>query len=138
MCSCSALSAVQLFAGLMLTGSFPPSAAAESVDVSSHRESSLIDPLLKAFTESTGIKTNVVFAQAGLNERLAAEGQNSAADALLTVDIARLTEAKEASLAPPVASRPLADNISQKLHDSDGHWFAILTVVPALPIVPSP
>ena len=125
--SCSALLAVQLFLGLMLTGSFVPSAAAaaESVNIYSYREPGLIDPLLKAFTERTGIKANVVFAQAGLNERLAAEGQNSAADVLLTVDIARLTEAKEAGLTQPVASKALADNIPQKLRDRDGHWFAL-------------
>ena len=40
----------------------------------------LIDPLLKAFTDKTGIKANVVYASAGLNERLAAEGANSPAD----------------------------------------------------------
>ena len=44
------------------------------VNIYSYREPGLIDPLLKAFTEKTGIKTNVVFASAGLNERLAAEG----------------------------------------------------------------
>src|SRR5581483_8866566 len=55
------------------------------VNIYSYREPQLIDPLLKAFTEKTGIKANVVYAAAGLNERLAAEGQNSPADLLFTV-----------------------------------------------------
>jgi iron(III) transport system substrate-binding protein len=118
---------VPLLVGLMLAGSVLRSAATadEAVNIYSYREPGLIDPLLKAFTDKTGIKTNVVFAQAGLNERLAAEGQNSPADVVLTVDIARLTEAKEAGLTQPVAANALTDNIPQKLRDSDGHWFAL-------------
>jgi hypothetical protein len=55
-----------------------PSATAQGeVNIYSYREPQLIDPLLKAFNEQTGIRTNVVYASAGLNERLAAEGQNS-------------------------------------------------------------
>jgi iron(III) transport system substrate-binding protein len=118
---------VALLLGLMLAGGVLPgaAAAAEAVNIYSYREPGLIEPLLNAFTEKTGIKTNVVFAQAGLNERLAAEGQNSPADVLLTVDIARLTEAKEAGLTQPVAANALTDNIPQKLRDSEGHWFAL-------------
>jgi iron(III) transport system substrate-binding protein len=112
--------------GLMLAGSLlSGAAAAEAVNIYSYREPGLIEPLLKAFSDKTGINTNVVFAQAGLNERLAAEGQNSPADVLLTVDIARLTEAKEAGLTQRVASKALTDNIPQNLRDGDGHWFAL-------------
>jgi iron(III) transport system substrate-binding protein len=112
--------------GLMLAGSpLSGAAAAEAVNIYSYREPGLIEPLLKAFTDKTGINTNVVFAQAGLNERLAAEGQNSPADVLLTVDIARLTEAKEAGLTQRVSSKALTDNIPQNLRDGDGHWFAL-------------
>ena len=72
------------------------------VNIYSYRQPQLIDPLLKAFTDKTGIKTNVIFAAAGLNERLAAEGQNSPADLLFTVDAGRLSEAKDAGLTQPV------------------------------------
>ena len=74
------------------------------VNIYSYRQPPLIDPLLKAFTDKTGIKTNVIFAAAGLNERLAAEGQNSPADLLFTVDAGRLSEAKDAGLTQPVES----------------------------------
>ena len=74
------------------------------VNIYSYREPQLIDPLLKAFTDKTGIKANVVYAAAGLNERLAAEGQNSPADLLFTVDAGRLSEAKDAGLTQPVDS----------------------------------
>jgi iron(III) transport system substrate-binding protein len=81
--------------------------------------------MLKAFSDKTGITANVVFAQAGLNERLAAEAQNSPADLLTTVDIARLTEAKEAGLTQPAAAKAMTDTIAPNLRDGDGHWFAL-------------
>ena len=40
--------------------------AAEEVNVYSLRQPFLIEPLLKAFAEQTGIKTNVVFAKEGV------------------------------------------------------------------------
>ena len=61
-----------------------PAAADGEVNIYSYRQPALIDPLLKAFSAKTGIKTNVIFANAGLNERIAAEGQNSPADLLFT------------------------------------------------------
>ncbi|NJR13690.1 MAG: hypothetical protein HC779_05130 [Phyllobacteriaceae bacterium] len=48
------------------------------------------DDHIKGFTDKTGIKTNVVFAAAGLNERLAAEGQNSPADVYIGQDAGAL------------------------------------------------
>jgi iron(III) transport system substrate-binding protein len=113
--------------GLLLAGSglSAPAAAGETVNIYSYREPGLIAPLLKAFTDKTGITTNVVFAQAGLNERLAAEAQNSPADVLLTVDIARLTEAKEAGLTQAAAAKTVTDNIPASLRDGEGHWLAL-------------
>ena len=45
----------------------PGARAQGEVNIYSYREPQLIDPLLKAFTEQTGIRTNVVYASAGLN-----------------------------------------------------------------------
>lgn len=95
------------------------------VNIYSYREPGLIDPLLKAFTEKTGIKTNVVFASAGLNERLAAEGQNSPADLLFTVDAGRLSEAKDAGLTQPVDSAALKAAIPGPYRDPADHWFGL-------------
>ena len=95
------------------------------VNIYSYREPQLIDPLLKAFTDKTGIKANVVYAGAGLNERLAAEGQNSPADLLLTVDAGRLSEAKDAGLTQPVDSGVLKGAIPAQFRDAADHWFAL-------------
>jgi iron(III) transport system substrate-binding protein len=95
------------------------------VNIYSYRQPQLIDPLLKAFTDKTGIKTNVVFASAGLNERLAAEGQNSPADLLFTVDAGRLSEAKDAGLTQPVNSATLTKAIPAEFRDPGNHWFGL-------------
>jgi len=99
-------------------------AAQDAVNIYSYRQPQLLDPLLKAFTDKTGIKTNVVFAAAGLNERMAAEGANSPADLLFTVDAGRLSEAKDAGLTQPVKSAVL-DKIPASFRDHDNHWFGL-------------
>lgn len=101
-----------------------PALAQGEVNIYSYREPGLMEPLLKAFTAKTGIKTNVVFANAGLNERLAAEGRNSPADVLLTVDISRLVEAKDAGITQPIPAAAIA-NVPAAYRDGDGHWTAL-------------
>jgi iron(III) transport system substrate-binding protein len=101
--------------------------AAEKVNIYSYRQPQLIDPLLKAFTAKTGIETNVVYASAGLSERIQAEGANSPADVLFTVDIGRLTEAKEKGITAPVnvaEAKELAA-IPASFRDPEGHWFGL-------------
>jgi iron(III) transport system substrate-binding protein len=95
------------------------------VNIYSYREPQLIDPLLKAFSEQTGIRTNVVYASAGLNERLAAEGQNSPADLLFTVDAGRLAEAKDAGLTQAVDLVSLQQLIPPQYRDPGNHWFGL-------------
>jgi iron(III) transport system substrate-binding protein len=94
------------------------------VNIYSYREPGLINPLLEAFTKKTGIKTNIVYAAAGLNERLAAEGKNSPADLLFTVDAGRLSEAKDAGLTQPV-SLPILNSIPAQYRDPNNHWFGL-------------
>jgi len=101
-----------------------PAAAQGEVNIYSYREPGLMEPLLKAFTAKTGVKTNVVFANAGLNERLAAEGRNSPADVLLTVDISRLVEAKDAGLTQPIPAASIS-HIPAAYRDAEGHWTAL-------------
>jgi len=99
--------------------------AAGEVNIYSYRQPYLINPLLEAFTRETGIKTNVIFAKKGLIERMKAEGQNSPADVLLTVDIGRLTGAVDAGISQAVSSPVLAENIPVSDRDSRNHWFGL-------------
>lgn len=102
-------------------------AGAQEVNIYSYRQPVLIEPLLKAFTDKTGIKANVVYAQEGLSDRIAAEGANSPADLLFTVDIGRLTEAKDKGITQAVNDPELNSNIPANLRDPDGHWFGLTT-----------
>jgi iron(III) transport system substrate-binding protein len=99
-------------------------AAAQEVNVYSSREPALLRPVLEAFTKETGVKVNVVFAQNGLEERVAAEGANSPADLLLTVDVSKLVQAQEMGLTEPMSSPVLTDKVPASLRDASGHWFA--------------
>ncbi len=77
------------------------------VNIYSYRQPYLINPLLKEFTDETGIKVNVIYAEKGLIERIQAEGRNSPADLLLTVDVGNLTQATDAGIAQPIQSAEL-------------------------------
>ena len=101
--------------------------ALAEVNIYSYRQPELIQPLLTAFTADTGIETNVVFLEQGLTERLVAEGARSPADIILTVDISRLTEAKDAGVTQAVQSEALEEAIPAFLRDEEGHWFGVTT-----------
>ncbi len=98
---------------------------AQEVNVYSHRQPELIQPLVDAFTAETGIKVNVAFVDKGMAERLQAEGDRSPADLVLTVDIARLTQIVEADVTQPVQSDVLEANIPETLRDANDHWFGL-------------
>jgi iron(III) transport system substrate-binding protein len=95
------------------------------VNIYSYRQPYLIEPLLKEFTQETGIKVNVIFAEKGLIERIQAEGRNSPADVLLTVDIGNLTQAAAAGIAQPVSSSALEAEIPAAYRAEDGQWFGL-------------
>ena len=103
----------------------PSSAAAETVNIYSYREPGLIDPILKAFTDQTGITTNVIYSRDGLVERIEAEGRNSPADVLLTNEFGLLIQAKAAGITQPLQSNVLEEAIDAKLRDPEHHWFAL-------------
>ena len=84
---------------------------AQEVNVYSSRQPELIDPLLAAFTEKTGIPVNSVYISEGMLERLKAEGDRSPADLVLTVDIARLADLVNNGVTQPVTSEVLQEQI---------------------------
>jgi iron(III) transport system substrate-binding protein len=100
-------------------------ALAQEINVYSHRQPELIQPLVDAFTAETGIAVNVAFVDKGMAERLQAEGDRSPADLVLTVDIARLMQIVEAGVTQPVQSDILEANIPAELRDPADHWFGV-------------
>lgn len=102
-------------------------ALADEVNIYSHRQPELIQPLLDAFTAETGIDVNIAFVDKGMTERLVAEGTRSPADLVLTVDIARLTEVVAAGVTQAVQSPILDANIPAQYRDPEGQWFGLTT-----------
>src|SRR6185503_20426132 len=110
-----------------LAGSLGNDAAAaeREVNVYSYRQPYLIDPLFKKFTEETGVKVNVIYAEKGLIERMAAEGRNSPADVLLTTDVGNLTQAKDAGIGQSPNLKELEEEIPAAYRDKDGIWWGL-------------
>ncbi len=80
--------------------------------------------LYSDFTEQTGITINRIEGNADeLIARMEAEGQNSPADILLTVDTSRLERAKNAGVLQSIDSDVLEARIPDSLQDADNHWF---------------
>jgi iron(III) transport system substrate-binding protein len=116
------------FAAVLVAGTALPALAADGeVNIYSYRQPDLIKPVLDAFTKETGIKTNVLFLDKGLVERIKAEGENSPADVILTIDISRLTEAKDGGVVQPLKDAKIDANIPANFRDPDGDWFGLTT-----------
>ena len=83
-------------------------AAAQEVNLYSSRHYDTDVAMYDAFAEQTGIEVNLIEASEDeLIERIKAEGANSPADVLITVDAGRLWRAEDAGLFQPVASAVL-------------------------------
>ena len=117
----SVRAAVCASALVVLAGCAPSSG---ELVVYSARVEALIKPILDRYTAETGTKVTFVTDDAGpLIERLNAEGANSPADILLTVDAGELWFAAERGLLQPVESPVLAANIPANLRDPGNRWF---------------
>ena len=103
----------------------PALAAAQEVNLYTTREPGLIKPLLDAFTKSTGVKVNSIFVKDGLAERVAAEGAQSPADVLMTVDFGNLLDLTDKGLTQPVQSAVLEKAVPANLRGARGEWFAL-------------
>lgn len=101
--------------------------AAEEVNLYSARQPYLIQPLLDAFTEASGIKVNMVYLKKGIVERLKAEGVNSPADLVLDSDIGNLHKFVEADLVQAVSTPTLTGNIPAAYRHPEGLWFGLTT-----------
>ena len=111
----------------LLAGLGPIANAADELNIYSYRQSFLTKPFIERFETETGSKINIVFMKKGMLERLKAEGANSPADLIMTVDIARLHALAEAGLLQPVKSSVLEANIPAPYRAEDGLWYGLTT-----------
>ena len=103
----------------------PLAAAAQGeLNLYSSRHYDTDERLYSDFTEATGITINRIEGKADeLIARMQAEGANSPADVLLTVDTSRLARAKAAGVLQSVESDVLETRIPAYLQDRDNQWF---------------
>ncbi|EBA17446.1 ferric iron ABC transporter, periplasmic ferric iron-binding protein [Roseobacter sp. SK209-2-6] len=110
-----------------LVGALATSAAAEGeLNLYSSRHYDTDERLYSDFEEATGITINRIEGKADeLIARMQAEGANSPADVLLTVDTSRLARAKNAGILQSIESDTLEARVPAYLQDSDNQWFGL-------------
>lgn len=100
--------------------------SAAEVVVYSARNEQLIKPLFDAYTKETGVAVKFITDKEGaLLQRLKAEGANTPADMLITVDAGNLWEAAREGLLKPVQSKTLSANVPANLRDPGNQWFGL-------------
>ena len=102
------------------------SAENEEIVIYSARKEHLIKPLFDLYTKKTGVKIKYITGKEGvLLERLKAEGNNTPADMLITVDAGNLWHAAQEGVLQPIQSEILNTAIPNNLRDPDGNWFGL-------------
>ncbi|KYZ86929.1 Fe(3+) ABC transporter substrate-binding protein [Alcanivorax sp. KX64203] len=98
----------------------------DEVVVYTSRNDELIKPVFDAYTAQTGVSIRYITDNAGaLAARLKAEGEQSPADLLVTVDAGNLWQATQENLLQPVESTVLEGNVPEHLRDEQGRWFGL-------------
>ncbi len=117
--------AALLCGAILSTASFVALAAGDLV-VYSARKEHLIKPLFDAYSEKTGVSIRYITDKAApLLVRLRAEGKNSPADLLITVDAGNLWQAANQGVLASVKSDMLENNIPSHLRDAGNRWFGL-------------
>ncbi len=99
---------------------------ASEVVVYSARKEHLIKPLFDAYTKETGVKIRYLTDKAGpLMEKIRAEGKNTPADLLITVDAGNLWYAAKSGVLQFVSSEVLEKNVPDYLRDPEKRWFGL-------------
>jgi iron(III) transport system substrate-binding protein len=116
----STISTAALLTAMTATSVF----AGGELNLYSSRHYDTDERLYSDFEDATGITINRIEGKADeLIARMQAEGANSPADILLTVDTSRLERAKDAGVLQSIDSAVLEERIPANLQDSDNQWF---------------
>lgn len=103
-----------------------PVYAADTVTLYSARKEHLIKPMFDAYTEKTGVQIRYITDKAGpLLARLKAEGANTPAEILMTVDAGNLWQAAESGVLSPIESETLNKNVPAHLRDPNNRWYGL-------------
>lgn len=101
-------------------------ALANELVVYSARSDNLLRPIVEKYEQKTGINVKLVNDKAGpLIQKLKAEGSNTPADLLITVDGGNLWQAAQTGILKPVNSKVLEANIPAQFQDPKNRWFGL-------------
>ncbi len=118
------MTSTRIIAATLAASCALPAYANGELNLYSSRHYDTDERLYSEFTEATGITINRIEGNADeLLTRMEAEGANSPADILLTVDTSRLERAKEMGLLQSVDSDVLESRLPSYLQDADNQWF---------------
>ncbi len=116
----------KILAALALTTLAGTVQAANEVVVYSARIDELIKPVFDQYTEKTGVKVKFITdKEAPLLARLKAEGANTPADLLITVDAGNLWQAEQEGVLKPLQSKVIEDNIPSQYRSSGNAWTGL-------------
>jgi iron(III) transport system substrate-binding protein len=108
----------------LLLGTAAPAFADGELNLYSSRHYDTDERLYSDFEDATGITINRIEGNADeLSARMAAEGINSPADILITVDTSRLERAKDMGLLQSIDSDVLEAAVPTNLQDTENQWF---------------
>lgn len=103
-----------------------PLYAADEIVVYSARIDELIKPVFDAYTAKTGVPIKFITdKEAPLLARLQAEGQNTPADLLITVDAGNLWQAEQKDVLQPLQSPIIEANIPPQYRSASGAWTGL-------------
>jgi len=116
----------KILAALALTTLAGSVQAADEVVVYSARIDELIKPVFDQYTAKTGVKVKFITdKEAPLLARLKAEGENTPADLLITVDAGNLWQAEQQGVLRPLQSKVIEANIPSQYRSSTGAWTGL-------------
>ena len=111
---------------LILSSCVETTKESNEINLYSQRHYKVDEKQYETFEKETGIKVNVVKANADeLIERLKNEGDNSPADLFITVDAGKLQKAKDLDLLQKISSPIINQNVDIDLKDVNGYWIPI-------------
>lgn len=100
--------------------------APDVVNVYSSRHYDVDKKLYAAFEADTGVRVQTIEARGEqLLERMKAEGDQSPADLIVTVDAGNLFRLQEQDLLKSAVSPALTSAVPAELRDPQGHWFGL-------------
>ncbi|WP_413587082.1 extracellular solute-binding protein [Bdellovibrio sp. HCB274] len=115
-----------LIAIVTLLAAFTVQANTDKLVIYSSYDGERLAPILKPFTQMTGVEVEVVFASsAELLKQLEAEGQNSRADLYLDKDIVYMGEANRKAFLQSFSTGKVSQKVPSHLISNDNNWFLL-------------